>query len=302
MNRAVVTGPTGVVGTALVKELLDFGYELLLLVREGSPHNVRVYEMAEGRPQVQVRECSLEHLKDFQEESPRKWDLFFHLSWGGTKGKDRFDPYIHTKNVEYALDAVSLAKRLGCECFLGAGSQAEYGRCDERLTPETLPCPENAYGIGKLSAGHMTRELCRQLGIRHVWTRILSVYGPNDGEKTLITSLVNSLLKGERPVSTKGEQVWDYLYSADAARALRLIAERGRGGETYLVASGKEKLLRDYILELRDVVAPGADVGIGEMPYGDRQVMHLTADISRTTADTGFRPEISFAEGVRRMI
>ena len=302
MKRAVVTGPTGVVGSALVKELMLSGYELLLLLREGSPHNDRVFALVKDYPDAQIRECSLEHLKDFSFPDERKWDVFFHLSWGGTKGKDRFDPYIHNKNVEYALDAVALAGRLGCECFLGTGSQAEYGRSIKRLTPDTLPRPENAYGIGKLSAGHMTRELCRQLGIRHVWTRILSVYGPNDGEKTLITYLVNSLKNKERPVSTAGEQVWDYLYSEDAARALRLIAEKGRDGETYLVASGKERLLKDYIWELRDVVAPGADIGLGEVPYGERQVMHLTADISKTTADTGFRPEISFADGIRRML
>ena len=143
--------------------------------------------------------------------------------------------------------------------------------------------------------------LVHALGLRHVWTRILSVYGPNDGEKTLITYLIRSLLGGECPKATKGEQIWDYLYSADAARALRLIGERGRDGGIYLVASGKERRLSDYMAELLSEVAPGGSIDLGAVPYGERQVMHLAADITETTRDTGFVPEISFAEGVRRM-
>ncbi len=320
MKRAVITGGSGVVGSALIRELAVSGVELLILLREGSDHNERVLKLAEELKsacgaKITIRECSLEHLKDYRADgsgmqelradgsgtADKPYDVFYHLSWGGTKGKDRYDPYIHNKNVEYALDAVALAKRLGCSLFVGTGSQAEYGRSDARLTEETVPHPENAYGIAKLCAGHMTREYARQLGIRHVWTRILSVYGPNDGEKTLVTYLVRSFLNGERPVSTAGEQVWDYLNSEDAARALHAVGDRGRDGATYLIASGEERPLREYILEIRDVLAPGAEVGLGEVPYGDRQVMHLCADISRIREDTGWKPEVTFAEGIRKM-
>lgn len=306
MKRAVITGPTGVVGSALVRALSRTGTELLLLVREGSPNNARIRAiseelMKEGAPPIIMRECSLHHMRDMENDTGVTYDVFYHLSWGGTKGKDRFDPYIHNKNVEYALDAAALAKRLGCSCFVGAGSQAEYGRSDARLSPDTPTHPENAYGIAKLCAGQMTREYAHMLGMRHVWTRILSVYGPNDGEKTLITYLVNSLLHGERPAMTAGGQIWDYVYSEDAAEALAAVGERGKDGETYLIASGQERTLKEYVLELREVLAPDAEIGFGEIPYGERQVMNLTADISKTTEDTGWVPRISFAEGIKRM-
>ena len=207
VNRAVITGPTGVVGSALVRECAENGMDLYLLLRRGSERNACLLKEAaaltgaapeedgadvlfrgeEGRPSIRISYCALHELKDLPSRGEAAYDIFFHLGWSGTKGADRFDPYIHTANVGYALDAAALAARLGCHTFVGAGSQAECGRTDEKLTPRTLPRPENAYGIGKLAACHMTREYAHALGLRHVWTRILSVYGPNDGEKTLIS-------------------------------------------------------------------------------------------------------------------
>ena len=100
---------------------------------------------------------------------------------------------------------------------------------------------------------------------------------------------------------TAGGQIWDYVYSEDAAEALAAVGERGKDGETYLIASGQERTLKEYVLELREVLAPDAEIGFGEIPYGERQVMNLTADISKTTEDTGWVPRISFAEGIKRM-
>ncbi len=312
MKRAVVTGASGVLGSALVKKLLENGTEVLAILREGSPNNRRLADYVSGVPGsrnlLRVEECSLESLRSLYAEpgasgtrGPGSMDVFFHLGWTGTKGRDRFDPRIHTKNVEYALDAVELAARLGCRTFVGAGSQAEYGRTRERLRPDTGTFPENAYGVGKLCAGMATRILAAGMGIKHVWTRILSVYGPNDGERTLVTYLVRSLLDGARPVCTAGDQIWDYLFAEDAASALIAAAEKGRDGAVYLVASGRERPLKEYILEIRDVVSPGAVIGFGEVPYAENQVMHLSADITGLMRDTGWKPEVPFAEGIRRM-
>lgn len=293
------------VGSALVRELLIRGIPVLALVREGSPGGRRLADYVKDLPGAGdllcMRSCSLSELKSFSDDTLRQWDAFFHLGWSGTKGKERFDMRIHLENVSFALDALDLAERLGCRTFVGAGSQAEYGRKDGPLAPETCPHPENAYGAGKLAAGISTRIAAEKKGIRHIWTRILSVYGPNDGERTLITYLVRSLLSGERPVTTAGEQLWDYLWSRDAAKALISAAERGRDGKVYLVASGQCMPLRKYIEIIRDILNPEAEIGIGEVPYAKGQVMHLEADISETVRDTMWRPETSFPDGIREM-
>ena len=115
-----------------------------------------------------------------------------------------------------------------------------------------------------------------------------------------MTSLITSLLEGEKPLTTAGGQIWDLLYSGDAARALLAAAERGADGKTYLIASGEARTLRSQIETIRDAVSPGAAVGFGEIPYSPRQVMYLAADIRETERDLGWRPEVSLAEGARR--
>lgn len=227
MKRAVITGATGAIGMALINELIQNNIEVLVICREGSNRNNRIPK----HPLVSVINCSLEALGNIQNSTSKKYDVFYHFAWNGTFGSSRNDMYLQNQNVKYALDAVNAAHIFGCHTFIGAGSQAEYGRVEGMLKAITPAFPENGYGIAKLCAGQMTREAAHQLGMKHIWTRILSVYGPYDGDKTMIMSTIDKLKTGITPQFTKGEQMWDYLYSGDAGRAFRLIGECGVDGK-----------------------------------------------------------------------
>ena len=153
---------------------------------------------------------------------------FIILHGRGQQGAARNDMPLQTRNIASALQAAELAAKLGCNTFVGASSQAEYGRTEQLLSPETPVFPENGYGMAKLCAGQMGRIRCQELGIKHVWVRILSVYGPFDGPNTMVSATLRKLLCGEHAAFTPAEQQWDYLYSEDAARALFLVAEHGK--------------------------------------------------------------------------
>ena len=157
--------------------------------------------------------------------------MFYHFAWKGTTGAARNDMRLQNDNVKYTLDAVNAAHRFGCHTIIGAGSQAEYGRVEGVLTSSTPVFPENGYGIAKLCAGQMSRILCEQHHMKHIWTRILSIFGPFDGEQSMVMSTIRNLLTGNRPALTKGEQQWDYLYSVDAGRAMYAIGESGIHGK-----------------------------------------------------------------------
>lgn len=197
---------------------------------------------------------------------------------------------------------MEVAARFGCKIFLGAGSQAEYERTEGALTPDTPTFPETSYGCAKLAAGLLTRLRARQLGLAHIWVRILSVYGPHDGEKSMIMSTLKKLLRGERAQLTRGEQIWDYLFNADAAEALRLLAERGTDGKTYVLGSGKAAPLREYISTLASALHAQQLVDLGAVPYAEGQLMHLEADPSALLSDVGWRAKTSFEEGIRKTI
>ena len=297
IKRAVISGATGAIGIALLNELVKSGVEVLVLCRAGG-RSSRIPK----HPLISLKYCELAELSELENDTGKSFDVFYHLAWAGTTGAARNDTLLQNDNVRYALHAVAAAKRLGCHAFVGIGSQAEYGRVEGRLTPKTPTFPENGYGIAKLAAGALTRIEAEKLGMRHVWVRVLSVYGPYDGENSLITSTIRKLLSGERPQFTAGEQLWDYLYSKDAARALALLGERGQSGGIYVLGSGKACPLKDYVLALRDAVAPAASLTFGEIPYAPQQVMHLCADISAITADTGWLPTTDFADGIKETI
>ena len=298
MKRAIVTGATGAIGTALVENLINNGVEVLVLLREGSTRN----DVIKDHPLIDVKLCSLENLKLFKNNTGKTYDVFYHFAWAGTFGDTRNDMYLQNKNVEYAIDAVSAAKEFGCKLFIGAGSQAEYGRVEGVLTSTTPTFPENGYGMAKLCAGQMTRGYAHQLGLRHIWVRILSIYGPHDGAQTMVMSTIAKLQNGEKAQFTKGEQLWDYLYSGDAAEAFRLIGEKGKDGKTYVLGSGKAKPLKEYIKAIGHVLNAQNLIELGAIPYSDKQVMHLCADISDLIADTGWLPETEFENGIEKIL
>lgn len=298
MKRIAITGPTGAIGIALIQKCIDEGIEVLAFCRKNSKRTTRIPQS----PLVKIIHCDLNEINEFSEIPIEKCDVFYHFGWAATIGSGRNDMGLQLNNVKYALDAVMLADKLGCHTFVGAGSQAEYGSFEGKLDSKVPTFPEHGYGIAKLCAGQMTRIECQKYGIKHIWARILSVYGPYDSDMTMISSTISKLMNHQKPSFTKGEQQWDYLYSVDAADAMFLLGTKGINGKIYCIGSGKAKPLAEYIGQLRDAIEPEAELGLGDIPYGEKQVMYLCADISELQEDTSFVPQVSFEEGIRNTV
>lgn len=298
MKKAVITGATGAVGRALIGALGASCTEVLVLARPGSARNACLPRAAH----VRVVEVDLTALSDVNTTAmpSAPFDVFFHLGWMGTYGAARADEALQARNVQAALGAAALAKRLGCRHFVGVGSQAEYGNVPlgVPITEALEPAPVTAYGCAKLEAMQQTRAACAARGIRHVWARLFSVYGEGDRPDSFIMQLLTALQKGTPFAMTAGEQQWDYLHAADAARALLLLAEYGRDGAVYNVAAGNSRPLRAFAECARDLLSPQTPLAVGALPYPAGQAMNLAADISALARDTGFVPEVDFAHGV----
>ena len=298
INSAIVTGATGMIARAIIRTLTGDGVKVFALMPPGFPPNDGVFE----NPLVTCIDCDIRDYAFAKDKIGEKCDALFHLAWLGTFGGGRDDAYLQNDNIRYTIDACRLAHDLGCEVFVGAGSQAEYGRVTEKLTPSTSTSPETGYGIAKFAAGKLSKLYCDAVGIRHCWTRILSVYGIGMNPNTLLPSAISTMLRGERAVFTKGEQEWDFLYCDDCARAFYLIAQNGVHGKTYPIGSGKTRLLSDFIKMTRDAVDPSIEIGLGEREYNPGQVMYLCSDNTELYADTGFEPQIPFESGIRLVV
>lgn len=297
MKKVVVTGATGMIGVTLIEYLLSQNIEVLAIIRENSKRRKNLKE----NKNLKIIECNLENLKNLNVQE-LDYDIFYHFGWDGTFGNDRNQEEKQKLNIEYTLDAVKLAKRLGCNTFIGAGSQAEYGRVNGMITSKTETNPETEYGKAKLLAGIKSRELANEVGIKHIWTRIFSVYGPYDGENTMVTTSIREMIDGKSPDYTWGEQNWDYLFSEDAALALFLLGETGINGKTYCIASGETRKLYEYIILIKNSINSNITLNLGKIPYSENQVMNLQVDISELIEDTDFKPRNSFQDGIQKTI
>ena len=302
MKRAIITGATGAIGMALCGLLGKGGVSVTALIRQNSARKGRLFELAKEGCDIDIVETLPDGVTPLNSNINIDADTMFHMAWGGASGSGRDDAYLQSENIKNTLKAVDLAKQASCVSFIGVGSQAEYGLSNSPLTPNSPTFPENGYGIAKLAAGKLSRIRASQLGIRHIWVRVLSVYGPYDSEGSLITSSIRSMLSGRAAKCSSGEQIWDYLYSLDAARALKLSAERGQDGAVYVLGSGEGRRLSWYIEKMRRAIGDEAKVELGAIPYSKRQVMYLVADTSALEADTGFRAQTSFEDGIRRTV
>lgn len=297
MKKVIITGATGMIGIALAEYLLEKNIEVTAIIRENSNRRKNI----PNNSKLKIIECSLNKLNELEIED-NDYYAFFHLAWDGTFGESRNDIEKQKLNIEYTMDAVKLAKKCGCKIFIGAGSQAEFGRVEGIINEKTIPNPETEYGKAKLEAGISSRKLSNELGIKHIWTRIFSVYGPYDGENTMVISSIREMLNGYSPEYTKGEQNWDYLYCKDIAKALYLLSINGIENKTYCIASGKMKKLYEYIEIIRNAINPNIELKLGAKPYAENQVMNLNVDISELINDVNFVSEFDFEKGIKETI
>lgn len=299
MKRIAIIGATGAIGTALLQKCIEQNIESYVFVQSDSKRRNRIPQ----NELIHVITCGMENLQTFDSDCIPEIDVFYQFAWEGTYGADaRNDMNVQISNIKYTLDAVHTAYQMKCRKFVFAGSQAEYGRVDGILKPETACKPENGYGVAKYCAEIMSKVECQKLGMEHVTGRILSVYGPGDGENSMVSCAISRCLDGENPMFTMGEQKWDYLFNEDAADAFFRIGECGKNGSVYVVGSGQTKTLREYISIICETANPSVVPLFGRIPYMDKQVMFLQADIASLREDTGFEPKIGFEEGIQRTV
>lgn len=290
--RCLVTGASGHLGSHLTELLVGEGAEVTALVREESD----LWRLEGVLDRVNVlRRATASEIKRAAPEA------VFHLAWRGVAGDSHDAPEQLTVNVAATLELCQTAVESGCRVFVGLGSQAEYGPHDAVLTEETPARPITAYGVAKLRAGVTTAKLCGLAGVRHVWLRLLATYGPKDDERHLIPSVISSLLRGERPRLTAGEQLWDYLYVEDAARAVAAAVNPGARG-VFNLGSGRAATVRAVAERLRDLIDPSAVLGFGEVPYAPGQLMRIETSIERLRRATGWEPRVGLEEGLGRTV
>jgi UDP-glucose 4-epimerase len=297
--RCLVTGASGHLGSYLTRRLLGEGHEVAIMVRPGSD----LWRIADVVGETRVIHGDLSVMERVEAEivaaAP---EIVFHMAWYGVGSAHRDDVEQIRHNLKGSLRLLEYARRGGCRCWIGVGSQAEHGRFEGILHEDQPTRPVTTYGVTKLCTGILTGHLCSMTGIRYAWCRLLATYGPKDDVNHFIPMVARTLLAGEKPALTPGNQYWDYLYVGDAADALYHLALHSRAAGVFILGSGEAHSVRSVAERIRDLIDPRLPLGFGEVPYRADQVMRLQGDITRLRSVTDWQPRTSLDAGLRRTV
>ncbi|MGE3308328.1 MAG: NAD-dependent epimerase/dehydratase family protein [Limisphaerales bacterium] len=297
--RAFVTGATGFLGAALVHRLVGAGVPVAIL-RRSTSSDWRLHQLPGSVIQIQGDLANPVGFKDTL--ATFRPDTCFHMAWHGVASRHRNDLSQAYANVESTLRLVELAADVGCQTWIGAGSQAEYGPQEGAINEDAPTRPTTLYGAAKLATYHLAGRAVELLGMRFAWLRVFSTYGPGDNPEWMIPSLIRALLARERPELTEGRQRWDYLFVRDAAEAFAAVASTPEARGLYNLGSGEAIPLREIVALVRDQIDPALPLGFGAIPYRPDQVMWLQADCRRLKQATNWAPLFSLSEGLRETI
>lgn len=287
--KIVIDGATSMIGVALIQECIANNIEVLAIVRHDSKKRARV-------PKSDL--VSIVNDDELTDIKGSDFDAYYHFAWKGTTKQGRNDPYIQLENIGMTLDAIELAHRLGCKMFVGAGSQAEYGVVKGRISEDLKVAPQTFYGISKHSASIFAFNRCAELGMTCLWARIFSVYGCNDTEQSMVSYAIKCYLHNFQAEFSMGENWWNFLYETDAARLLLLFVQKNVPSGIYNVANPKSQLLKDYIREIGEAVPLPFNYAL----VRESSDINLDVDMSKSCDATGFEPQVSFKDGIAKIV
>ncbi|MBC2651552.1 dTDP-glucose 4,6-dehydratase [Novosphingobium aerophilum] len=321
--RVIVTGGAGFIGSALVRHLvLDKGYEVLNIDKLTYAGNLASLSAVEGRNGYSFLQADIcDRAAMEQAVAQFRPDRIMHLA--AESHVDRSitgaAEFIQTNVIgTFTLLEVARGYWSGLEGaakeafrFLHVSTDEVYGSLGEDgLFTETTPYdPSSPYSASKASSDHLAKAWHRTYGLPVVVSNCSNNYGPfHFPEKLIPLTILNALAGRPLPVYGKGENVRDWLYVEDHARALDLIVATGQPGETYNVGGRNERRNIDVVRRICTVLdqlvpaeRPREELiaFVTDRPGHDAR---YAIDATRLETELGWRAQEDFDSGIEKTV
>ena len=326
MNRIIITGGAGFIGSATVRLIMRKTEDSVCVIDKltyaGNMENLTEFS---GSPRFQFEKtdiCDKAELdRIFTEFKPTH---VMHLAAESHVDRSIDGPgdFIQT-NIVGTYTLLEAARKYFCTLdeegkrkfrFHHISTDEVYGDLEgpEDFFRETTPyAPSSPYSASKASSDHLVRAWKRTFGLPTLVTNCSNNYGPYQYPEKLIPLIILHALDGkDLPVYGEGLQVRDWLYVEDHARALYLVATTGVPGETYNIGGHNEKKNIEVvkkICSLLDEMRPRQDgkkyeeqiVHVKDRPGHD---LRYAIDPSKIARELGWKPQETFESGIRKTV
>lgn len=326
--KIIVTGGAGFIGSAVVRHLLaNTTHDVLNLDALTYAGNLDSIPNADGNPRYvfsQTNICDLAAVRHaFDSFQP---DAVMHLAAESHVDRSIDGPsqFVQT-NVVGTYNMLEAAReywqdldvsRQASFRFHHISTDEVYGDLegtDDLFTEETSYAPSSPYSSTKASSDHLVRAWHRTYGLPVLVTNCSNNYGPFHFPEKLIPHMILNALDGKPlPVYGDGQQIRDWLYVEDHARALVCVVEKGVVGETYNIGGHNEKTnlhvvetLCELLEELRPEKPSGVDnykdliEFVTDRPGHD---LRYAIDASKIERDLSWTPDETFESGMRKTV
>jgi len=321
--RIIVTGGAGFIGSAVVRHLvLDKGYEVLnidKLTYAGTEASLESVDNKSGYRFLRADICDQgaisEAVTSFQPDRIMHLAAESHVDRSITGAKDFIDT-----NVLGTFTMLECARQYWTRLevvrkqafrFLHVSTDEVYGSLGEGglFTEDTPYDPSSPYSASKAASDHLAKAWMRTYGLPVVVSNCSNNYGPYHFPEKLIPLLILNAMDGKPlPVYGNGANIRDWLYVEDHARALDIIAERGRSGETYNVGGRNERRNIDVVTrvcELMDRFRPGQEPHSRLITYVTDRPGHdarYAIDATKLETELGWKAQENFDTGIEKTV
>jgi len=295
MDKVIITGADGFIGSYTVKYFIEQDKTVLALDIGEMPHRLKPHKY------LLYMQCDISDTAAMLEKIPRgMYDTFIHFAWVGSAGTARADYNLQMKNALNTVECLKVAKEIGCHRFICAGSIMEYEVEAAIHAQGSHPGMEYIYGMGKHIAHCMCKSVAANIGIDLLWPMITNAYGVGELSPRFVNTTLLKIINGELLQFTAATQNYDFVYVTDVAKAFYLVSEKGKPFCEYMIGSGNARPLKEFIIEMLHSCTLNAVPIFGDIPFTGINIPLSTFNIAAISQDCGFKPEVSFAEGTRK--
>jgi UDP-glucose 4-epimerase len=299
--RVFITGVAGFLGSHLADAMLRDGHQVVGI------DNLIGGELDNVNENVEFHQTDCNEFEHIRRLS-KGCDIFYHCAATAYEGLSVFSPYVVTHNIVSASVSVfSAAIANKAKRIVMCSSMARYGALRPPFTEDQEPRPQDPYGIGKLSAEMILRNLCETHGTEYVIAVPHNIIGPrqkyDDPFRNVASIMINLMLQGRQPIIYgEGTQQRCFSFIDDCLYCLKEMAFRNNViGETINIGPDEEIVT---IIDLAERIAHRLRYNLCPtfLPGRPNEVVHAICSSDKARKMLGYKTTISLDDGLVQMI